>query len=272
MRLWPLKGSPAWAYSTVSRLTVILAAFFCLRQQCQAEQALVSQPNGGFGTVVGWTYGALAVCIPAGVAIAFWRTKKPHRRTRGPIRVAQFKNKPPLSAVSSSPLSVALKKGKSSGHVQPKPGLNRGQLLQPFRRRRRKRIFDYTKFYAQAMLNLSGHAYGPPLVPNGKSHSHGHANGHNTGDSMGHANVHSNSHAASPGTNANQTAGSELENLIAIQKSLIEQQKCLLDEQTRLIEEKRCHIEEQTAFLKAQCNLAAEPPPQPQRFPLNIAQ
>jgi len=256
MKFWPLKSSLTRACSIVSRLIVILAALICLQQQCQAQQPSASKADGGSGTVVGWTYCGLAVCLLAGgAAVVVWRTKTHRRQTRPPIWAALFTNKPPISTASSKSLSVAPKNAKSNGYTKPKLVSNHGHGPKPFHRKRRKRIFDYSKFYTKVMRELSPHTYSPSSTTNGKSKSNGHG-GHN-----GHTHVQSNGHANPNGQNTNQTIKSEMEDLIIVQKNMIQEQKRLLDEQTRLIEEKRWLIEEQAAFLKTQSGLAADQQP-----------
>lgn len=209
--------------------------------------------GGGFGAIVPWIYCGFAACLLAGGVVVVRRRNKSQRRAGDPVPVSASKNKSPVSSV-------------------PKPVFNHSHhhRSKPFRRKHRKRIFDFTKFYTKVMRELSPYAYGPPIPSTIKSHSNALAGGYSHTSSNGHANVQSNGHATSHEANIIQTTKSEMEDLIAIQKSLIEQQKCLLEEQTRMIGEKRVLIEEQIAFLKAQSTLAVDP--SQQDYSLKIAQ
>jgi hypothetical protein len=246
MRFWHLNNSRARVCPRVFSLLVILAAFLFLQQPCEAQQPLAPRPDTGFGTIVGWIYCGLAACFLAAVIVAVFRRKKMQRqRSRAPIWARASKNKSRVNSISSNSSSV--RNGKPGGNARPKLVSNHSHGSKPFHHNRRKRVFDYSKFYAKVMRELSRHSYEPPAKTNAKSHSNGHANGH------------SNGHAAANNMNTNQSTKSEIEDLVAAQKSMIQEQKRLLDEQTRLIEEKRCFIEEQIAFLKTRAELPAEP-------------
>ena len=191
------------------------------------------------------------------------RGKRRHHRHRSrvpvPALAAAIKNKAPVtvSSTPSGPSPVAVKNSPSISPAWPKPVFKYSNGSRSFHRHRRKRIFDYPKFYTKVMSELS-FTYLQATNTNGKSHSNGRANGHGNGNSNGHGNHHSNNHPAPSGTNANQPVKSEIEDLIATQKSLIQEQKKTLEQQEKLIEEKRSLIEEQTALLKTQTALAAD--------------
>jgi hypothetical protein len=178
----------------------------------------------GNGTV--WTY----CCLTVGLVIVYLvmvhrRNKTQRRRIRPAVPAQAIKNRGQANNTIPHPSLVTLKNSTSSGPAWPKP---------VFRRKRRKRVFNYSKFYARVMRELSHHTYHPTNLTNRKSHANG----------------HSHEHVISNGTKANQTIKSEVEDLIANQEILIRTQKSLLEEQARLIEEKSRVIEEQTAFLK----------------------
>jgi uncharacterized membrane-anchored protein len=215
-----------------------------------------AQTAGGFGAIAAWIYGGLAVCLVAGGVVVVIRRNKRQIRPQAPaqIPVPAVKNDVPAKAVFTTPPSPILKKSETNGHAQPKPVSSHVNGSKPFNRNRRKRVFDYPKFYTNVMRELSLYSYGPGNSTNGKSPANGHANGHTNGESNGYANGHA---AVSNGSMANETIKSQIEELISTQKSLIQEQKCLLEQQTRLIEEKRWLIEEQTAFLKNQSGLTA---------------
>ena len=100
---------------------------------------------------------------------------------------------------------------------------------------RRKKMFDYSKFYTHVVMELSSRSnMGTGLTPNGRLNNH------------------------APGTQegtVNQAIASATLDLIASQKNLIEEQKSLMQQQTRLIEERRRLIEEQNALLKRQSEM-----------------
>jgi uncharacterized membrane-anchored protein len=213
----------------------------------------------GFGSVVTWIYCAFALClITAGVAFVFRRNKRRnrthrhHRRTHihAPVPAPVIKSKAPVNSASSNPLSITGINSTANGHAQPKPMSNNHRHgAKPFYHHRRKRIFDYPKFYTKVVRELSRRHYGPPIATNGKSNLNGHANNHGHAHSDGHAQVQPDGHAAQNEMNAHQTNKSEIAEVIDAQKSLIQEQNSILEQQTRLIEEKRRLIEEQTALL-----------------------
>jgi len=215
---------------------------------------------GGFGAVAAWTYSGLAVCLVLGGVLIVHRNKRQPRRAsvRAPVMAnASSAHASATNAVAAEP-ALALNNhklnGNGNGHHTPvKVSPAQKRESKQFNRNRRKRVFDYPKFYTNVMRELSLHSYGPGgVATNGKSHANGHSNGHANGTN---------------GSKANETIKSEIVELIATQKNLIQEQKCLLEQQTRLIEEKRWLIEEQTAFLKGQSSLIDE-----QQYPLKFKQ
>jgi uncharacterized membrane-anchored protein len=236
-----------------------------------AKQTQTAGFFSGFGAIAAWIYCGLGVCLVGGGVIVILRRGKtqPHPQVQAQIPVPSVQKIAPVNSVSSNPPSPIVKKVETNGHAQPKPVSPHANGSRPFQRNRRKRVFDYPKFYTNVMRELSLYSCGPGIVSNGKPYANGHTNGHTNGNSNGHANGHSNGHAAptpANGTKTNGTIKTEIEDLIAVQKSLIQEQKCLLEQQTRLIEEKRWLIEEQTAFLKNQAGLTADPQQVPLKF------
>jgi len=237
-------------------------------------------------------YSGLAVCAGvAGIMILISRrNNRQHRAVRKVVSapvLAQAASAPAPVAAQTIPVtpvasavtpSAPLTNVKLNGHGTNGSTANGSKSERngkQFHRNRRKRVFNYPKFYTHVMKELSFHAYeGSPLMTNGKSrngngYTNGHVNGHKNG-----ANGHTNGTNGTNGSNgANGANGSEsnesvktgIEELIATQKSLIQEQKCLLEQQTRLIEEKRWLIEEQTAFLKGQAGMIND-----QQFPLKF--
>ena len=251
--------------------------------------------KAGTATWVYWVYGGLGVCgVIAGFMAMGSRKKSQSRPLRTPVSAPAAAHAiaaaPPAAAPAAAVASTAAASahvaltnvklngngnGNGNGHYSKANVSASGKNGKPFHRNRRKRMFDYPKFYTHVMRELSFHAYeASPIVANGKSRNgngngNGYVNGHSNGNGNGNgANGHSN------GTNgANETNGSDangsvksgIEELISTQKALIQEQKCLLEQQTRLIEEKRWLIEEQTAFLKGQAGMIND-----QQFPLKF--
>jgi uncharacterized membrane-anchored protein len=190
----------------------------------------------GFGSAAALAYSGLAACALLGSVIVMRKRGRrrqpkgqpqPRTQTRAPV--------PPLAAATATENGTAITTGPANGNGMATPvkaaspafknGEVNGRAVAPrqFQRNRRKRIFDYPKFYTNVITELS-RSY---TAPGANGQTNGHANG---------------KHAVK----------SEIVELITTQKNLIQEQKCLLEQQTRLIEEKRWLIEEQTAFLRAQ--------------------
>jgi uncharacterized membrane-anchored protein len=237
--------------------------------------------HGFSGAAAGWVYSGIAVCAVFG-CVMLLRTKKTHRRAHTSRRVempARTAASHPVPAINKPAAAVNQPVAAAQPGAAPAPanGQQNGAVLakasvqkkhdKHFHRSRRKKVFNYPKFYTNVMRELSLHSYGPGVaVTNGKSGSNGHhnGNGNSNGHANGHSNGHSNGHANGNGNGANgvnETIKAEIAQLIASQKTLIEEQKCLLEQQTKLIAEKRWLIEEQTAFLKGQVE---------QQFPLKF--
>lgn len=194
--------------------------------------------------VTAWVYCGFILFLLTGGLVNLRRNKQFRRRAHGadtrPV------NKPPVNRVSvSKPLPVDVKKTGLNGHAWPKP---------VFRRKRRKRVFNYSKFYMRVVKELSSHSHAPASTMKGTSPS----NGHGHGDSHSHANGQPGGHTAPHRATVNQVVKSEIKELIAGQEILIQKQRSLLEQQATLIEEKNRIIEEQTAFLKMQSGLAAD--------------
>jgi uncharacterized membrane-anchored protein len=211
------------------------------------------------GATAVWIYSGMFVCVIVG-GVMLVRKKKASTLSKAsrPAHVAA-PVAPAVAAKPSVPAAATVAgNGHQNGAVSAKaPGQNQ---VKRFHRNRRKKIFNYPKFYTNVMRELSLHSYGPAHYVNGKNGSNGHGNGHLNGASNGHANGHAN--GASNGSNGvNEAIKAEIATLIANQKNLIEEQKCLLEQQTKLIAEKRWLIEEQSAFLKGQSE---------QQFPLKF--
>ena len=228
--------------------------------------------RGFGGSAAALVYAGLGACVLVGGLVVVMKRKKHHHRRSARVSapaaaapVVSHSHGNGLSAHAGngngngSNGSSALKNGQAAVPAMAKVSLNQGQRKDSkHNRNRRRKVFDYPKFYTNVMRELSLHSYGPGVsMTNGKNsngRSNGHANGHTNGHA--HANGHSNgSNGQANGTNGNgvnEAIKSEIGELIASQKNLIQEQKLLLEQQTKLIEEKRWLIEEQTAFLKGQ--------------------
>ncbi|MGH7978380.1 MAG: DUF2167 domain-containing protein [Limisphaerales bacterium] len=218
----------------------------------------------GTGTWVYWIYAGLIVCVAfAGIMTLASRKKARHRRANAPLSAAAAPKA--AVAVQTAPIApkvdrpVALTNVKLNGHSRTN-GSTVEKNGKQSHRARRKRVFDYSKFYTHVMNELSFHAYeASPLAANGRGRN-GKVNGHTNG-----VNGHSNGTNGANGSGPSDPVKSGIAELIATQKALIQEQKCLLEQQTRLIEEKRWLIEEQSAFIKGQAAIGND-----QQFPLKF--
>jgi uncharacterized membrane-anchored protein len=207
-------------------------------------------------------YSGLGLCLVLGIAGVVLMRKSSRRHSRSHSHShAHAHAHAPVAAVNGSNgngVSLALKNGGSNGHASN--GNGNGNGAKHFHRNRRRRVFDYPKFYTNVMRELSLHSYGPGQSSHGSAQAQ--ANGSANGSANGTANGHTN---GANGTSITDAVKSEIVQLIATQKNLIQEQKCLLEQQTKLIQEKRWLIEEQSAFLKGQAGALDE-----QQFPLKF--
>ncbi|MGA3283559.1 MAG: DUF2167 domain-containing protein [Verrucomicrobiota bacterium] len=190
-----------------------------------ASRTLIASSGG---SVVAWIYSVLAGCVVMGGGVLVYQ-KRRQRRVQSAIYAS---GRHPAAA--RLPSGNGQGSGSGSDGVKPyteKTGSmadNRGKL-------RRKKVFDYSKFYTHVVMELSSRSNagaGPML--NGRTNNH----------------AYETSEAG-----ANQTIASATLDLIASQKNLIEEQRRLMQQQTRLIEERRKLIEEQNALLKRQTEM-----------------
>jgi hypothetical protein len=235
------------------------------------EANMAANSHGFSGATAALVYAGLGACVLVGGLVVMMKRKKHHHRparTSAPVAAAApMASKSMASHASNgSNGSSAHKNGQPAAPATAKVSLNQGQRKHlKHNRNRRRKVFDYPKFYTNVMRELSLHSYGPGVsMVNGKKangHANGHQNGHMNGNGNGHANGANGTNGANGGNGVNEAIKSEIGELIASQKNLIQEQKLLLEQQTRLIEEKRWLIEEQTAFLKGQSD---------QQFPLKF--
>jgi uncharacterized membrane-anchored protein len=153
----------------------------------------------------------------------------------------------PVEVVSPTPaLTGSLSAGEPAQvDLKPKMAVAQNGSNESTHRRnaRRKKIFDYHRFYTDTVMKLSASGYTVEVPPR-NGHTNGHANGHSS-------DLTSEAKSASYGT-MNQTIMQSHLELIANQKALIEEQKRLVQQQTRFIEEKNKLIQEQNALLERQ--------------------
>jgi uncharacterized membrane-anchored protein len=103
---------------------------------------------------------------------------------------------------------------------------------------RRRRTFDYQRYYSDMMIEVSGGSYSPNLTANGK-----------------HVSREVNGKPAPAANGASYSLVQANSELIANQGRLIEEQKRLLQEQAKLIEEKSKLIQERNQLLEKQSEL-----------------
>lgn len=179
----PVKSPRARAQSTVSSF-VTLGALISGENHAQTAGFF----GDGIGSAVTWIYCAFVLClITAGLVFVFRRNKRRnrthrHRRrthTHAPVPAPVIKNKGPVnSPFSTLSLAAGFKNG-ANGFSYPKPmSKSDSHGAKPFHRHRRKRIFDYPKFYTKVVRELSRRHYGPPIGTNEKSKLNGHASNH----------------------------------------------------------------------------------------------
>ncbi len=234
------------------------------------------QAAGFTGTAaIGLVYGSLILLVGLPVGFLVWR--RVNRRSTAQAPATAMAQKAVTNGSAAAP-ALAMQGAEASAPQAAAASINNGNSGS---RNRRKKMFDYPKFYTDVIQQLSLHAYGTGFTPiNGKTNGNGYVNGNGNGNGKlngyanGHANGHSNSNGHQNGhsdadVNGNGLMGemikAQIVELIATQKNLIEEQKLLLEQQTRLIEEKRWLIEEQTAFLRGQAELIDT-----QQYPLKL--
>ncbi|HEV2434720.1 MAG TPA: DUF2167 domain-containing protein [Verrucomicrobiae bacterium] len=155
---------------------------------------------------------------------------------------------PPVSAMVMRTDKVKTDEVKPTG-VKPavavtQNGLNGSSNGSTHRRgARRKKIFDYHRFYTDTVMKLSSSGYTAEVTPR-NGHANGHSDGHSSAPAM---EVQPASYGA-----VNQAIVQSHLDLIANQKALIEEQKRLVQQQTKLIDEKNRFIQEQNELLERQ--------------------
>lgn len=202
------------------------------KNQAGSKNVLASSGSG----VVVWIYSVLAGCaVMVGGTLLYQK-----RRQRG-VRSAIHANGGQTIAAARASSGNGHTNGRTNGSVpvSARPDVQKnGSTPEDRGRLRRRKVFDYSKFYTHVVMELSSKSNtmaGPML--NGRSNNN-HTNGNGNGDGA-----------------ANLTVASATLDLIASQKNLIEEQKRLMQQQTRLIEERRKLIEDQNMLLKRQAEM-----------------
>lgn len=183
------------------------------------------------GGVVIWIYSILAGCAVMGGGVLLYQKRRQRR-----VRSAIYANGGHAITVARASSGNGL--GNGSGSVSARPVVQKaGSLPEDHGKLRRRKVFDYSKFYTHVVMELSSksNAVAGPML-NGRSNNHTVGTNNNNGA-------------------ANQTIAEATLDLITSQKNLIEEQKHLMQQQTRLIEERRKLIEEQNALLKRQAEM-----------------
>jgi uncharacterized membrane-anchored protein len=137
--------------------------------------------------------------------------------------------------------------GSEPDNMKPKVAIAKNGSSNHRASRRRRKIFDYYRFYTDTVMKLSSTGY-TPEVSKSNGHTNGHSNSHSNGHSVGRV-----VEGQPPSYEAmNQAIVQAHLDLIANQKELIEEQKRLMVEQARLIEEKSKLIKEHNHLLERQ--------------------
>jgi len=211
---------------------VSLSQLIVNEKQPAGSRDLMASSRAG---VVVWIYSGLAGVAVMGGGMLLYQ-KRRQRRVRGAI----YANGGHANAAARTASGDG--HGNGSGSVTARPEAQKAASIPENRGKlRRKKVFDYSKFYTHVVMELSSRSnagVGPML--NERSKNHAIANDHTIGTNNG---------------GANQTVAEATLDLIASQKNLIEEQKHLMQQQTRLIEERRKLIEEQNALLKRQADM-----------------
>ncbi len=188
--------------------------------------------SSGGGMVV-WIYSGFIGCAVMVGGVVFYQ-KRRQRRVRGAV-YANGGN-----AIAAPRAASGNGNGNGAAPVSARPVVQKGVILPENRDKlRRRKVFDYSKFYTHVVMELSSKSNsvaGPMLNGRSSNHTTNGTNGTNTDA-------------------AHQSIAGATMDLIASQKNFIEEQKRLMQQQTRLIEERRALIEEQNALLKRQAEM-----------------
>jgi len=218
-------------------------------QKGSAETSSIGKLEATSGMKAFWIgFAAIGFVGIAGVALIARKLKREKS-------AALVDSVPVPAAVAQQPASAPHPAKAFKLNVKPKPAFKpvngNGHADRNGNNPKRKRMFDYHKFYTEMVLQGPAPVIAEPVngyngYPNGHDTDHA-RNGHSNGNGNG---ANGNGHSDSSGSVLN--AHSEL---IASQKSLIEEQKRLIHEQARLIEEKSKLIAEKNNLLDRQSQM-----------------
>jgi hypothetical protein len=188
----------------------------------------------GFGGgLVVWIYSGLAGGVVLAGSVLLYQRRR--RRVRGAVYANGG------HAIATARAASANGNGSGSSSVGVKLPAVKTDTSDHRDKLRRKKVFDYSKFYTHVVMELSSRSNaGVGPAPNGRS--------------LTNLPAAVNAGAGNAGV-VNQAIANATLDLIASQKNLIEEQKSLMQQQTRLIEERRKLIEEQNALLKRQAEM-----------------
>jgi uncharacterized membrane-anchored protein len=209
----------------------------------------------------GWGWYVLVGVIVGGGVMLFRGVVHRHHKTRqapssGSVADNAIRNgqghvpAPEKAASPAAAIPGSLSASATATQVDPKPKISvapnasNGSTHRP--NARRKKIFDYHRFYTDTVMKLSSSGYTVEVPPrNGRTN--GHSNGHSSAPAT----------EAQPASHdaANQAIIQAHLDLIANQKELIEEQKHLMMQQAKLIEEKTKLIAEKSQLLDRQTEL-----------------
>ena len=220
---------------------VNLAQLIVNDKHAAGSRSLMASSKAG---VVVWIYSSLAGCaVMVGGVLLYQK-----RRQRGGRSAIYANGGHAVAAVRSSSENGhgngnGNGNGNGSSSMIARLNAQRNQSTPDNHgKHRRKKVFDYSKFYTHVVMELSSKSntvVGPVLNGNGRANHPAVTNGH----------------AIETNGTSKQTIADATLDLIASQKNFIEEQKELMQQQTRLIEERRKLIEEQNTLLKRQAEI-----------------
>jgi len=201
-------------------------------------------------------YGYLGVGVLAGGGILLFRrvVRRQHRRVRRVLSTTAspadngigagelaHERASAISPLPAMPGNGSERGGEKPGDVKPKEAVVRNGSKHR-RGARRKKIFDYHRFYTDTVMRLSSGTYTEVSASSGRANGNGHSD---------------RAVESQPPTQGdmNQAIVQAHLDLIANQKELIEEQKRLMIQQAKLIDEKSQLISEKSQLLDRQAEL-----------------
>lgn len=191
-----------------------------------ASRRLIAASGGGSFVWMIWICSTLIGCVAVGGG-ALLRKRNGQPKSDGAVHT-NGSNASVVPAAHS-------KNGSTNGAIARPAAQKNGGATARHGSLRRKKVFDYSKFYTNVMMELcSSSCVGVGAATNGRFNG-----------------VKNNRPDGANGTAAERSTASAERELIISQKNLIEEQKRLMQQQARL-------IEEQTAFLKRQSEIIVD--------------